>query len=310
MPAGCFTDLGGLVSRVDFVRILKKEDWFHEDGFPVAVARRDPQEPFGIHAHEFCEIVITIGGRGQHITGEDSWELSTGDVFVIGGSRPHDYVNMDQLRLINVLFEPVALGNQLRDLTSLPGYHALFHLEPAWRKRHQFESRLRMSISEMDETLHLVDQLENELVKRETGFGFIATAMFMHLVGHLSRCYGRSKHADSQALLRIAETISHLEIHYCEDISLEELVEISRLPRRSFLRVFEAAIGCTPIAHLIQLRVNHACELLRTTDRSVTQIAFDVGFNDSNYFSRQFNKTMGVSPRAYRQMRRHPVVPA
>ena len=78
------------------MQILKNEDWFHEDGFPIAVERRDPQEAFGIHTHEFSEIVVVTGGEGLHVTGEDSWPLTTGDVFVIGGSRPHDYLNTNR----------------------------------------------------------------------------------------------------------------------------------------------------------------------------------------------------------------------
>jgi hypothetical protein len=53
--------------------ILKRKDWFQPDGFPVAVERRDPQEPFGLHAHEFAEIVIITSGRGVHITGRETY---------------------------------------------------------------------------------------------------------------------------------------------------------------------------------------------------------------------------------------------
>jgi hypothetical protein len=42
-------------------RILKSADWFHADGFPIAVERREPQEPFLPHRHEFSEIVIVTG---------------------------------------------------------------------------------------------------------------------------------------------------------------------------------------------------------------------------------------------------------
>jgi len=59
-------------------------------------------------------------------------------------------------------------------------------------------------------------------------------------------------------------------------------------------------MGSSPIAHLIQLRVNRAATLLRQTGDSVTDIAFRVGFSDSNYFTRQFRRIMGRSPRAYR----------
>lgn len=282
------------------IRTLKKDDWFHADGFPIAVERRDPQEPFGLHDHEFSELVIISGGHGLHVTGEDTWQLSAGDVLVIGGSRPHDYLNMDQLRLINVLFDPKELALDLKDLSALPGYHALFHLEPAYRKRHDFQSRLRLSRTELEQAIGLVDKLDRELGARDVGFGFVATAVFMQLIGFLSRCYGRSSSGDSRALLRIAQTITHLESNYAEEISLDALVQMSEMSKRSFLRAFEAAMGCSPIAYVIQLRVSRAAKLLRQTEASVTEIAYEVGFRDSNYFARQFRKHFGVSPRQYR----------
>ena len=280
---------------------LKKEDWFHDDGFPIAVERRDPQLPFGLHAHEFSELVIVTGGQGLHVTGEDSWQLAAGDVFAIGGSRPHDYLNMDRLQLINVLFDSEQLMLDLLDLSSLPGYHALFRLEPAYRQRHQFNSRLRLTPDEVATAVDYVDHLELELQERGPGFRFMAKACFMQLVGYLSRRYSQSSNSDSRALLRIASSITHLETHFAESIQLEELVQMANMSKRSFLRVFESAMGCTPIAYLIQLRMNHAAKLLRSTNRSVTDIAYDVGFNDSNYFTRQFRKHFGVSPRVYRQ---------
>ncbi len=145
------------------LRVLKKEEWFPADGFPIAVECRDPQEPFGLHAHEFSEIVIITGGTGLHVTGEDSWQLATGDVFVIGGSRPHDYLNMEQLRLINVLYDQNDLQLDWQDLMSLPGYHAMFHLEPSWRKRHQFTSHLRLAPRELNVAVELANQLNQEV---------------------------------------------------------------------------------------------------------------------------------------------------
>lgn len=280
---------------------LKKHDWFHKDGFPIVVERRDPQEPFGLHCHEFSEIVIITGGKGLHITGEDSYDLSAGDTFVIGGDRPHDYLNMDQLSLINILFDPVELPMFLGDLQSLPGYHALFTLEPAWRKRHQFTSRLQLSPAEIVETLRLVDELEAELRARSPGFGVMATASMLQIVTFLSRCYSRTRNPESKKLLRIAEAISHIQRNYAQPISLDELVAISGMSRRNFIRTFEATMGTSPIKYLIQVRVRAASRLLRGSNRSVTEIAFDVGFSDSNYFSRQFRHALGISPREYRK---------
>lgn len=283
---------------------LKKEDWFHSDGFPIVVERRDPQQPFGLHCHEFAEVVIITGGKGVHITGEDSYELATGDTFVIGGDRPHDYLNMDRLSLINILFDPDGLPLELGDLQSLSGYHALFTLEPAWRKRHQFTSRLQLNPAELNETLKYVESLDQELKNRAAGFRTMATVTMLQLVTFLSRCYSRTRNPESKKLLRIAEAISHIQRHFATPITLDDLVDISGMSRRNFIRTFEGTMQTSPIKYLIQVRIQEACRLLRTTERSVTDIAFDVGFSDSNYFSRQFRAHLDLSPREYRKQMR------
>jgi AraC family L-rhamnose operon transcriptional activator RhaR/AraC family L-rhamnose operon regulatory protein RhaS len=282
---------------------LKRKDWFHPDGFPISVERREPQERFGLHAHEFAEIVIITAGHGVHVTGKETYPLNKGDVFVIGGSRPHDYHSMEQLCLLNILFQPDRLNLRTYDLRTLPGYHALFTLEPAWRKRHQFNGRLRLTPSELSVVMAFVDQLETELESRRSGFRFVAMAAFMQVVGYLSRCYAKAKNSDSRALLRIGAAISHLEANCNGQIDLDQLAAIARMSNRNFVRTFQAAMGNSPIAHLIQLRVNRAAALLCRTDQNVTEIAFQVGFNDGNYFSRQFRKLLGMTPSQYRQQR-------
>jgi AraC-like DNA-binding protein len=280
--------------------ILRAKDWFHPDGFPLAVERRDPQEPFGPHAHDFSEVVVVTGGRGTHRIGRDAWPLSAGDVFVVKGPETHEYRDLDDLRLINLLFQPDKLTLELADLTSLPGYHALFRLEPQWRRRHRFNSRLHLAPADVARVLALVDQLDAELRGRAPGFGYLATALFMQLTGFLARAYGRARNPDSQALLRIAATITYLETHYGEPVRLDDLAEMAHMSRRAYLRAFRAATGQAPIAYLLQTRVGRAAALLRGGDEPVTEVAFRAGFSDSNYFARQFRRITGMAPRAYR----------
>ncbi|TWT98340.1 helix-turn-helix domain-containing protein [Stieleria varia] len=282
------------------VRKLRKEDWFHEDGFPIVVERRDPQEPFGLHSHEFCEIVVITGGKGLHFTTEDTYELSIGDAFVIGGDRPHDYLNMERLSLINILFEPEHLPMEFCDLPQLSGYHALFKLEPAFRKQHQFSSRLQLTPVELAHTTQLIDQLQAELAERGDGFRVMATTLFLQLVAYLSRCYSRARDPGGRSLLAIAAAISHLERNYSQQITLDELVEMSGMSRRNFLRIFESTMGLPPIKYLIRLRIRRACELLQQGELGISEIALRVGFPDSNYFSRQFRAVTGSSPSQYR----------
>jgi len=284
------------------LRTLKSSEWFAPDGFPIAVERREPQVAFPPHRHEFSEIVLITGGEGLHVVDKESWPLGAGDVFVIGGARGHAYRDLKQLRLINILFLPDKLHFDLSDLKLLPGYHALFSLEPAWRQRHSFNSRLRLSPRELAPVMGLVDQMDMELKERAPGFGFMATALFMQIAGYLSRCYERARGADSRHLLQIAKAITHLESNTSASVNLDELAGIAGMSKRSLVRAFHEATGVPPIAYLIQLRVNRATALLRSSSESITDIAFQVGFSDSNYFTRQFSKQTGMSPRRYRQI--------
>lgn len=287
-------------NRVDGIPVLKRADWFRDPLCPIAVERQDPQEPIGLHAHEFCEIVVITGGQGRHVIGDNEYDLQTGDTFVIGGSRPHDYVNLNHLRLINILFDPAELPWTMGDLMSVPGYHVLFTLEPAFRERHQFNSRLRLSPMDLAHAIEVIDVLEKELLQKKLGYRLMATTMFLQIATFLSRLYDRSRDERSRSLLQIADTISHIEMNYTRSITLDQLVEISKMSRRNFLRTFEQTMGHSPIQYLIRLRIRKACERLRTDQANITEVAMSVGFTDSNYFSRKFRDITGVSPRTYK----------
>ncbi len=148
------------------IQTLRTADWFHPDGFPVAVEPRNPQTPFELHDHEFCEIVVVTGGHGLHVTGKQSWTIAAGDAFVITGKRPHAYENLGNLRLLNILYQPAKALKDEFDLLGLPGYHALFRLEPAWRSSHEFKSRLHLDCNDLASVMLLIHRLENELRTR------------------------------------------------------------------------------------------------------------------------------------------------
>lgn len=283
---------------------MKIDEWFHPDGFPISIERREPQEAFEPHAHEFAELVVVTGGKGLHVTGADSWELTAGDVFVIGGPHEHEYRDLRELRLVNILYQPNQLKMRLLDLPAAAGYHALFTLEPSRRRRPPATGRLHLNAKELAQIIELVDRLEGELKGREPGFRFMATAVFMQLIGLLSRYFDRRPTPDGRALLRLGEALSFLERHIQDDVKLDKLASIAHMSRRSFLRVFQSATGTSPLAWLIEQRISRACGMLRHTDKPITEIAFEVGFNDSNYFTRQFRKATGFSPRDYRLRRR------
>jgi transcriptional regulator GlxA family with amidase domain len=71
---------------------------------------------------------------------------------------------------------------------------------------------------------------------------------------------------------------------------------------RNFYRIFQQATGASPVHYLLNLRISHAAELLKHSDCSITDIAYECGFQDSSYMTKQFKKQMGTTPRMFRKI--------
>ncbi len=254
----------------------------------------------GSHSHSFTEVVVVTSGKGVHSAGEHEWLIASGDAFVINRTIAHAYKNTQGLELINILFDEKRLRIPVRELSGLPGYIALFTLEPAWRNRHEFRSRLRLGVKDLIRSEEIIDSMESELGGRMPGYKVAATALLTQLITHLSRCYSRMEESSSVGLLKIGSAISHIAENYHKPVDLEKLARLAGMPVRSFQRTFKDAMGTSPIDYLLKIRISRAAELLRSGHFSATDAAYEVGFNDSNYFSRQFTRIVGMPPGKYR----------
>ncbi len=83
--------------------------------------------------------------------------------------------------------------------------------------------------------------------------------------------------------------------------SNEELAAENGFSTGHFIRIFKSYIGCTPHRYALQCRLEKARELLKSTPLTVREVAYAVGFEDPQYFSRLFRADTGMSPREYRQ---------
>jgi AraC-like DNA-binding protein len=88
---------------------------------------------------------------------------------------------------------------------------------------------------------------------------------------------------------------------YARPLDIPTLARIAYVSEAHFIRVFRATFGETPHRYLQRRRVERAMFLLRETDRSVTEICFDVGFSSLGTFSRTFSDIVGRSPSAFRR---------
>ncbi len=87
---------------------------------------------------------------------------------------------------------------------------------------------------------------------------------------------------------------------YAEPLDVRAVAGVAHMSEAHFIRSFRATFGETPHRYLQRRRVERAMFLLRETDRSVTDICFDVGFGSLGTFSRTFHDVVGETPSAYR----------
>ena len=139
-----------------------------------------------------------------------------------------------------------------------------------------------------------VDELSKELLKN----------YFCELISFLIRFL--RKNVDALSLPDrnneiIEEAVKYIYYNYDKDLTLEEVARKFNLSKSHFSKRFKAVTGFGYKEYLINVRLKEACNLLLNTEKSITDIAFTCGFNDSNYFGDAFRKANGISPHKYRK---------
>ena len=256
-----------------------------------------PQDATGMHCHEFTELVIVYEGKGLHAIGDNpAAELVRGNVFVIPKGVYHEY-RQEGISLLNIIFETDLLPLPLLDVYAMPYFSMIF------KGRAENPEIFKITEEELAEVLALAGKLEIELDEHQPGCQFMATALFMQIIMYLARTIGGKVENTRSPHIGISRTIEYLHKHFTEKVSIEKLAGNAGLSMSSLLRHFKRINGASPKEYLIELRINYACELLDTTRLSIDEIAFSAGFNDSNYFSREFRKATGATPSKYRAER-------
>ncbi|MBT3190955.1 MAG: AraC family transcriptional regulator [Verrucomicrobia bacterium] len=285
--------------------------YFGLSGFPLAVRRvrtdaeHSQSHPHDLteieHSHDFCELVIVTRGSAMHMLEQHEFPVTAGDVFLLQGHQSHYFYNRDSLDLINVMYDPEKIALPENELRRMPGYCAMFMLEPTYRRQHRFASRLHLMRVPLGRAERLAEELEAECTKKAAGFEVALRAKLLELMVYLSRAYTNTETTEAHALLRVGNVIGVLENDFSKNWKIDDLLRIAHMSRSNLMRVFRKATGQTPIEYLMRLRIQRSMEMLRNSDLSITEIAMEIGFGDSNYFTRQFRAINRLTPSDYRK---------
>jgi len=291
-------------NRTKIIRHYHRKDYFGNTGLPLYAMEVSGSEPDRlIHDHDFTELVVVVGGSGLHLTAQGPYPIQAGDVFVIHKNTRHAYQDAKNLHYINVLFDLKRLNLPINDLTALEGYQAFFVLEPRLRTSGGAHHHCRLPAADLAIVRDLLTNLMRELDQKEIGYRSLAAGLFLLILGFLSRCYSRIRDPEPRALLRLGHILGYVDNHYAEPVTLNQLTRLAAMSPSTLYRTFQRSFRTSPINYIIDLRIQKSLALLTGGEMNVTETAFRVGFTDSNYFTRQFRKRMGLSPREFQ--RRH-----
>ena len=295
-------------------RAAGKDHWSVPDCFTPAV-RPPPVRPFihrqyaiGMHTHDFIEVNLVLAGRGRHYVQAHALDTAAGDVFVIPPQVSHGYQQKEKLDVFHLLVHPLFVQRHVAELRGLPGFLMLFTVEPYFRRQAGFRYGLHLDGEAFARARQIQDLLLAEDAATGPGRDLALDSLALYWLGFLCRAYSAQLPAGTVAGIGQAHpqwrAVHHVfalvEQRFRERLTLGDLAQAAHMQRHYFCRFFRAATGMTPMAFLMQHRLQAARDRLRDSTLSVTEVGAQTGFYDTAHFSRAFAAWQGQSPARFR----------
>lgn len=244
------------------------------------------------------ELVVFTAGKSQAVAGEQSFICTKGDVLIIPPGVRHWTRAMDEI-VERYCFH----FDWVSDLPSvLPPfvYESTGQYKPNRCKPAPDFLHIKMPFYFSGMPLQRLLPLINSLTECDDSREGILKqrGLFLQLIAELFVCAGgkiKTSHGDKS--LRLVQAVKQrAENDFRENISINLLAKEFKVTPNHLTRTFRMIVGITPLEYVHRLRLEEAYKLLSTTAMNVSEVAESVGFSDANYFSRLFNKKMGMPP--------------
>lgn len=247
-----------------------------------------------LHQHEEIQISLIIQGEGKLIIADSIHPFSNGDIFIIGSQCPHLFQNVNanilNIEMISIFFTKSSFGE---DFFLIPEMQQVY---PFFQQSDNGFSPIskRSSISKLIKSLPKANPLDRFLI-------------FFKLLKKICACQTKTlthfvypKEISNNEGKRMQLVYEFVLNNFQNEISLEHIAQLAYMTPNSFCRFFKQRTNKTFFQFLIELRVEHACQLLHSPkNKSIGEISFTSGFKSISNFNRKFKSIKGVTPSKY-----------
>lgn len=242
--------------------------------------------PMHLH-HNIAEILLVYGGGGQYIVGNKTYEISAGDLLLYNAEDLHEVSTPAGTAISTYSFGLTGLH-----IKGLPENHLALPDDPF----------VRPTGSQFANFHNLCAMIYRELAENKPLSTELCRLLVSALLVHMLQLPIHTEHVANRDEYTLANRIKdYIDAHYTEYITLSIIAKALRISPYYAAHTFKEIMGYSPIQYVIRRRIGEAQSLLINSELSATQIATMVGYDNTNYFSTIFTKTVGQSPIRYRK---------
>ena len=252
------------------------------------------------HFHPEHQLTLVLKSRGYRVVGDSLAPLTTGDLVLVGSNLPHVWHQDESAgrsrKAVHAIIIRFLDGFMGDDFLQKPELEAVRQLLKRAGRGLQFTGKTRNDVA--DRLRHLADVQGLPRV--------IELLSILDLLAHskevkplASPQYAPELKGSDQG--RMERAIRYIHGNLLETVDRDEAAAHASLSPGAFSRFFRTRTGKTLPQYVNELRIGRACSRLVEEDIKIADLALDCGFGNLANFNRQFQRVMGMTPKAYRR---------
>ena len=249
------------------------------------------------HWHNEFEMIYARQGSVICYIGTEKIELPQGYGLFVNSGVLHRYEALENNLLPNIVFSPELFGEK-------HGRIFVKYVQPIIESGVDFQVFQPTIVWQniVLQYLNNIFELQKEIDFSELKVVIQIYELWTILFNNIET-KTKNYHNNNKILHRSQLQIMMQFIHanYATNITLKDIASAVYISKNSALQIFQKGINISPISYLIQYRLSRAAEFLLTTDKSISNIAIETGFENVGYFCRKFKEQYGLSPTEYRK---------